>query len=253
MSWDIYATTSQCDHLQVLEKYTVSPLDFRTLTLTSNTSMNMRAPINAASMLRLYNNRALIAPDHPVYGYSVVPDPTRTQLEGYPFQKIMFNQGVRIMTPLFQASYYTRQGFCLKCNGTGSVPDWVVGPSGSLRHITGEKKLAQQIVKYVMTSVNPFNPTLVCAIRSYLYKKLGVNVNDQDISTAVSKALSAYQSIQQAQKTVQYMDPMEMIQDVVSINVTQDPTNPTAVYLSLVVLAYGSNDAIPLSMAIQTS
>jgi hypothetical protein len=253
VSFDFSAANRPCDHLQILERYTVSPLDFRTLTFASNTGLNMRAPINGKDMLRLYIKGVLVNPVDPVYGYAIVTDPERIQIEDYPFFKIFFNKPVRLRTPLIEVSYFTRVGFCLKCSATGSVSDWRVGPNGSINHVTGVKKLAQQSLKYVLTSKNPFNPALVCPIRSFLGKKFGMSITDSDIAAAVNTALSTYQSIQRAQKTVQTMEPQEMIKDVVSVEAAQDPEDPTKIYVAIVLTAYGSNQTIPLNVALQSS
>jgi hypothetical protein len=252
MSYDFSAANRPCDHLQILERYSINPLDFKTLNFSSNPVTNMRAPINSAAMLRLYIQDVLVNPADPVYGYSVVADPARIQEFNYPFSKVVFNKPVRLRTQLIEVSYFTRVGFCLKCNATGNVADWRVAPNGSIGHTTGVKKLAQQSLKYVLTSKNPFNQNLVCPIRSYLGKKFGMSITDQDISTAVTKALSTYQSIQRAQKTVQTMDPNEMIQDVVSVEARQDPEDPTKIYVAIVLTAYGSNETIPLNVALQS-
>lgn len=253
MSFDLSGANSGCDHLQILERYVVDVQDFRTLNYYPNQTLNMRAPINAPSMMRLYFNGTLVNPNDPNYGYSVVPDPTRTQLQSYPFSKVMFKNPIRQTTPLVEVSYFTRPGFCLKCGGTGKTPDWIVSPSGSLSEVTGVKKLAQQALKYVLTSQNPFNRNLVCPVRSYVGQKFGFTVTDQDISSATIAALATYQSIQKAQSTVQTMSPLEMLQDVVSVDAVQDTTDPTKVSLSIVISPYGTNQTIPLNVALQTT
>lgn len=252
MSFDLSSGAKHCDHLQILERYQLNFLDFRTIQYKANTQFNMRAPINGASMVRLYFKGVLVKPTDPNYGYSIVPDPLRVQT-GYTFSKIVFNQPIREVGSLIEVTYLTLQGLCLKCGGTGQVVDWTVSPNGSPNHVTGVKKLGQQALKYVTTSNNPFNQNLTCPIRKYIGKKFGLNVTDQDIATAVQKVLSTYQSIQKAQSTVQVMDPTEMIQDVQSVNATQDPNDPTVIFLSLVLLAYGSTEAIPLNLALQTT
>lgn len=253
MSFDISASVGgACDHLQILERYVVDFRDFRTLHYKTNDAFNMRAPINGVSMVRLYIKGSLVKPSDPVFGYTIVPDPLRVE-SSYPFQKIVFNQPVRELGSLIEVTYLTHQGFCLKCGGSGKVVDWTVSPAGSLNRVTGAKKLAQQALKYILTSRNPFNPNLTSPIRGYLFHKFGVTMTDHDIATAVTNAMSTYQSIQKAQGTVQQMDPAEMIRDVQSVSATQDPNDPTVVNLSLELLAYGSTEAIPLNLALQTT
>lgn len=252
MSYDISAGSQTCDHLQILERYTLDRFDFRTLHYAGDASLNMRAPINGASYVRLYFKGTLVNPADPVYGYSIVPDPDRLQT-GYSFQKITFDRPVRLTRPLIEVSYVTRQGFCLKCRGLGRVVDWSVSPSGGLNHVTGVQKLAQQATKYIITSNNPFNQNLTTLIRSQVGKKFGVTVTDQDVAASVSRVMAAYQSIQRAQSTVQTLDPTEMIQDVLGVSAAEDPTDPTVVNVGVELQPYGQAQAIPLNLALKTN
>lgn len=252
MSFDISSGPRSCDHLQILERYQLNPFDFRTLQYKANTQFNLRAPINGVSLVRLYFKGVLVSPSDPNYGHTIVVDPSRVQ-ESYPFQKIVFNKPIRERTPLIEVSYITIEGACLKCGGTGQVTDWSVSPSGTLNRIHGRRKLGQACMKYMLTSRNAFNPNLTTPIRSYIGKKFGLTVSDSDIATAVTNALSAYQSIQKAQSTVQTLDPHEMIQDVQSVSAAQSPSDPTVVNLSVAVLTYGSSEAVPLNLNLQTT
>jgi len=254
MSYDLSSIAQNCDHLILLERYRISVTDFQTLQFSSppSTTVNMRAPINGAAMLKLFIKGVPVLPTDPLFGYSVVPDPSRV-LADYVFSKILFNQPVRQVGSLVEVTYFTRQDFCLKCGGTGQVVDWKTSQSGSLLHTVGEKKLSQQVFKYLLTSINPFNPALVCPIRSYVGQKFGLSITDQDISSAVTTALATYQTIQAAQSTVQTLSPQEMIKNVVSVEARQDPTDPLTVYLALQVTVYGLAQPIPLNITLQSN
>ena len=246
-----------CDDMQLLERYTINFQDFVTLQYKPSTNftptINMRAPINGASFVRLYLKGQLVNPNDPNFGYSIVPDPTRIQEQGLPFQKIVFNNQVRTIGDLVEVTYITPTPFCLKCGGTGLLVDWTIAPSGELNKVHRRAKLGQQCVKYVLTSRNPFNSNLTTQIRALIGQKFGVVVTSQDIATEVTKALNAYQSIQAAQSTVQQMDPQELIQSLQSVTATQSATDPTMINVSISVFAYGSTEAIPLNIALQTS
>lgn len=246
-----------CDHLQLLERYQVNFLDFRTLQYKPNTAFqpifNMRAPINGVSMVRLWLKGQIVKPTDPNYGYSIVTDLNRVQELGLPFQKIVFNNPVREVGDLVEVTYITHQPFCLKCGGSGLAVDWTIAPSGSLNKVRGRRKLAQQAIKYSTTSVNPFNPNLTTPVRQLVGKKFGVVVTDQDVATAITKALTTYQSIQKAQSTVQTLDPHEMLADIESVTAVQDSQDPTTVNISISIVAYGSTEAIPLNIALQTN
>jgi hypothetical protein len=209
----------------------------------------MRAPINGAAAVQVYLGGTLCPPGDPRYGYSIVPDPDRI-LQGYTFQKITFNKPVRLTQPLIEVSYITRQGFCIQCGGIGQVKDWEISTSGSLVHTHGVKKLAQQSLKYILTSKNPPAQNLVCNLKSFLNQKI-LNGSTQDIAASITSALQNYQSIQTAQKAVQTLSPGEVLRDVQNVSVQQDPNNPLLIYVSVVVTAYGVKEPIPLNIALQ--
>jgi hypothetical protein len=247
----------RCDDLQLMEKYTINFQDFVTLqykpTPNFTPSINMRAPINGAAFVRLFIKGVLVSPTDTNFGYSIVPDPNRIQEAGLPFQKIVFNNQVRTINDLIEVTYITPTPFCLKCGGTGMVVDWTVSSSGALNKVHRRAKLGQQVLKYALTSVNPFNSNLTTQIRELIGRKFGVSVTSQDIATQVSTVLNAYQSIQAAQVTVQQMDPQEMIQSIQSVTATQSQTDPTTINVNISVVAFGATEAIPLNIALQTT
>jgi hypothetical protein len=251
MSYDLACPRAACDHLQLLERYQINFKDFQTLEWTRDTSQNMRAPISSPSQVQLYFKGTLVAPDHPVYGYSCPIDTTRIQTN-YAFRKIVFNQPVRDLSSLIEVSYYTRQQFCDKCSGTGRVQDWQVDSNGSIRHIDKERKLGQQATKYILTSVNPFNPGVVCPLRSYYGKKINGSFSDTSVSQSVTSVLATYSTIQNAQRSVQAMDPQEILKSINSVTTTQPTDNPTTLLVSVSISAYGSNEAIPINVALSS-
>ena len=250
MSWD-YLSTVSCSHVQIKERYTLDVFDFKTLHYAANPVYNMRAPINGTDQVKVFLRGVLISPTDPILGYSVVPDPDRIETN-YTFSKIIFNKPVRMVQPLIEVTYPTRPVFCMKCAGVNTVNDWSNTPAGQLARVTQTNKLVQQCLKYLLTSVNPFNPNLSCRIKSYIAAKMGSNITD-DINNEVVRALGAYQTIQNAQQTVQTLDPEEVLKDITGIAVRQDPTNPMLVYLTTQVAAYGSRQNIPLNVALQAN
>lgn len=252
MSWDYKSATRPCGHEQILERYVLDAFDFRTLHVASDPQLNMRAPINGVAMTRVFLKGIQCPPNDPRFGYSIVPDPARIE-EGYTFSKIMFNHPVRLVRPLIEVSYITRQDFCIQCSATGQVNDWTISPSGALVKTHGVQKLVQQSLKYVLTSKNPFAPNLICHLKDYLGKKFNVSISAQDIVTEITKVLQNYQQIQGSQKTVQTLDPLEILRDVSSVSAQQDPTNPNLIFVSIVVTAFGQSQPIPMNIALQAT
>lgn len=252
MSYDYSLQSAACDHVVVRERYAIDFLDFKTLHYYYDQTLNMRAPINAPQALQLYFKGVLVPSDHPQLGYSCVVDPTRIQT-GYKFLKVVFNQPVRMLNPLIELNYITRAAFCPKCQGSGVVSDWQVENDGSLAEVTLAPKLSQQILKYILTSNNPFNPALTCPVVSYLGQKEVSTITTNNITQAVNKILATYMSIQRAQRTVQHLDPQEMLKSVNSVVTTQSATDPTNFNIALTVTTYGSSQPIPVNLNLTTT
>lgn len=242
-----------CDHQQSFERYVVNQTDFRTLNYASEPSINMRAPINGSSAVQIWVHNEEIKSTDPVYGWQVVIDPDRVETVNgvdVSFYKIVFNQQVRLLLPLIEVSYITRQDFCLKCSATGFLNDFKESVSGTFTHVTQVTKLAQKALKWVLTSRDPFYPTFVCAIKTFIGRKLGIQISDTDIQTAVINALTNMQQVQQAQSTVQNLEPQEILKDIVNVTAVVDPNDPTIVRVSAIISNYSGTTA-PLGFTIR--
>jgi hypothetical protein len=244
------APIGACDHHQSFERYVVNPYDHRTLNYAGNTAINMRAPINGASAIQIWISGEQVKSTDPVYGWQVLSDPDRVQIgTAETFYKIVFNRPVRLVIPLIEVSYITNQDFCLKCSTLGSLNDFKPANTGSFVHVTQVNKLAQKALKWVLTSQDAFYPTFVCLLKSYLGKKLGVTVTDTDIQSEVLNALTTMQQVQQAQGTVQTLDPQEILQNIVSVSATLDPNDPTSVIVQCTISNY-SGQSVPLGLTL---
>jgi len=240
-----------CDHQQSFERYVVNQDDFRTLNYAGDPSINMRAPINGQSNVQMWVSDQQVYSDDPVYGWTVSQDPDRVDLTTQDtFYKIVFNQPVRVVLSLIEVSYITRQDYCLKCSATGALNDFKPSASGDFLHITMGNKLAQKLLKWVLCSQCPFYPSFTCAIKSYIGKKLGIQITDTDIQTEVVNTLGTMQQVQQAQGTVQTLQPQEILKDIVSVTAATDANNPTAVNVAATVSNY-SGQTVPTGFTIR--
>jgi hypothetical protein len=241
-----------CDHHQWFERYVVNEDDFVTLNYASMPSINQRAPINGAQSVQMWINGEEVESTDPTYGWQVLLDPDRIEVGVTDlFYKIVFNNPVRIVLPLIEVSYITRQDFCLKCSATGYLNDFKLGVGADpFAQVTQTTKLAQKALKWILTSRCPFYPTFVCAIKSYVGRKLGVQITDTDIQTAVVNALTNLQQVQQAQGTVQNLDPQEILKDVINVTAVIDSQDPTLVRVSATVSNY-SGQAAPLGFTLR--
>ena len=239
-----------CDHHQWFERYVVNQNDFRTLNYASMPSINMRAPINGAVQMWIHGEQ-VYATD-PIYGWQIELDPDRIDLTTENvFYKIVFNNPVRLVLPLIEVSYISTQDYCLKCSATGYLNDLKLGAGSSpFSEVTQATKLAQKALKWILSSRCPFYPTFVCAIKSYLGRKLGIQITDTDIQTAVVNALTNMQRVQQAQSTVQNLDPQEILKDIVNVSAAIDQQDPTLVRVSATVSNYSGQTA-PLGFTLR--
>lgn len=251
MSYDLDVMAAPCDHAQTLERYVVNPLDFRTLNLAANPSMNMRAPVQLGTM-QVYVGGQLVSPTHPVFGYSLVKDPDRLESEDT-FFKIVFNKQVRVLITLVEVSYFTRMPFCLKCNGFGVLNDLKRAANGGFLHIFQTSKMVQKVLKFVLASTCPFYPQYTNPIKTYIGKKFGVTVTDSDIANAIATSLQSIKTIQNAQRTVQNLDPLEQVKDVTNILAVTDPTDPTAVRVTAQVSSFGTSTSQPIGFSLTTT
>jgi hypothetical protein len=257
-TYDFDTLQNQCDHQQHMERYQVNPNDLRTLQLVADPSINMRGPINGIAYVEIFIHGEPITQADPNYGYQILADPNRIQMHGSNefFYKIVFNGEVRLVRPLIEVNYITRQPYCLKCNGTGVLNDFAQSSSGSLLRIGGLLKLSQRVLKMVLTSRCAFYPQFTCPIKDYVGRKFGVTITDADIANAVVGSLNNLKQIQIAQNAFQTLSPEETLRDFTNILALQDPIDPTVVHVSGTVISFTSSNigtlvSTPLEFSIQ--
>lgn len=241
-----------CDHHQWFERYIVNLNDFRTLNYAGNPAINMRAPINGASSVKIWISGEQITSSDPIYGWQVILDTDRIDnTTENTFYKIVFNKPVRLLLPLIEVSYISRQEYCLKCSATGYLNDLKQGVGAApFSEVTQVTKLAQKALKWILTSRCPFYPTFVCTIKGYMGRKLGIQITDTDLQTSVVNALTNMQKVQQAQSTVQNLDPQEILKDIVNVTAVIDQQDPTIVRVSATVSNYSGQSA-PLGFTLR--
>jgi len=243
-----------CDHHQWFERYVVNQNDFRTLNYAGNTSINQRAPINGPNAVQMWISDEQVQSTDPIYGWQVVLDPDRVEVVNgvnTSFNKIVFNNPVRLVLPLIEVSYITQVQYCLKCSATGFLNDFKLGVGADpLAEVTQTTKLAQKALKWILSSRCPFYPTFVCTIKSYIGRKLGIQITDTDLQTSVVNALTNMQKVQQAQSTVQNLDPQEILKDIVNVTAIIDQEDPTIVRVSATVSNYSGQTA-PLGFTLR--
>lgn len=250
MSYDLDSRLSVCDHQQSFERYVVDVVDFRTLHLAGNVTLNMRAPINGASLVQVSIRGKVVPPNHPVFGYSITPDVNRVA-NADQFYKIQFNRPVRFFVPLIEVSYITIKNYCLKCGTVGQLNNLKPASNGSVLHVVGTDKLTLKVLKFLLTSVCSFYPNFTSRLKTFIGKKFGVSITDADISNEVINSLQNVKAIQSAQRNVQTLDPLEILKDVNNLQTIQIDVNSVAV--SGVLTSYGNPIGTPVSFSLTSS
>jgi hypothetical protein len=237
VSYDFDSRLTACSHRIDLERYVVDTVDFRTLHLADNPTLNMRAPVNGVATVQLRISGELVQPGDPNYGYALLPDENRL-LTPDRFLKIMFNKQVRWFVPLIEASYVTLQPYCLRCASQGQCNDFQVAQTGSFQRIVDTDKLVQKVLKFILTSRHAFYPQYTCKLRSYVGHKFGVSVTEADVASQITDSLQNIKQIQSAQRTVQSLSALEMLKDITAI--TTNMPDPTSMTVQCSVVSYGT-------------
>lgn len=148
----------------------------------------------------------------------------------------------------YELSYLTTLGTCPKCLGSGFEFDLSVDVLGHLVTVENETKLMQDMVKGTITikGSNPYYTWYGTVIDALIGSKLANFTNirvavSQDVNNLV-KNLKDMQS-QQALIVGQNVTPNEMINQLISITVTQpDPNNePTTIQIAIVFDSQAGN------------
>jgi hypothetical protein len=123
--------------------------------------------------------------------------------------------------------------------------------NGSVLHIVGTNKLVQKVLKYVLTSVCAFYPQYTSRLKTFIGRKFGFAITDTDISNEVMTALQNLKQVQSAQRTVQALDPQEMLKDINNLQTIQ--IDPNSVAVSGVLVSYGAPNGVPVSFSLTTA
>jgi hypothetical protein len=251
MSYDLDVTLGNCDHRQSFERYIVDTTDFKTLHLAEDPTLNMRAPINGREFVELFIGGKSVPQDHSIYGYTVEKDsnPIAT-LDN--FSKITFNKPVRLLIPLIEVSYFTRQTSCLKCNAYGKLNDLKKASSGSVLKVITESKLAQRCLKFILTSKCLFYPSFTCRLKTYIGKKFGSNITEADITQEIVQALERLKQVQTSQRQIQTLEAGETLKGIASVVVKEDTLDPTLVRVRATVSSF-QNGVTPLNFSFRVN
>lgn len=251
MSYDFDTRQSPCDHYQRRERVVVSPDDFMTLINATDPYVYMRGILSSANTVKVKIGGQYVDANHPIYGWSVKPD-TSSYYEQQR-SKIVFNKQVRLTDLTIMIEYFCTPASCLKCNGYSKTNDFVPNTQGTFTHITEHNKLIHRTNKFLLTSRCDFYPKFTSQLKTFIGRKFGLSLTEDDISQEVVTALENLRNIQLAQKTVQTLSPQEILRNVESVTSLRDENDPTLVTSQVTISSYGPNRISPLTFILRTS
>jgi phage baseplate assembly protein W len=180
------------------------------------------------SPLRSYRGRTIVP------AWNLVRDPKDVDPHA---RKIVFDEALRANDDIFEVSYYTRRSECRRCLGLGIENDLRHDRKGEPIWAEGQTLLLQEVDKIIFTiqGSHVFHRWYGTNIMDMIGSKIvggGQQVEVQLVSE-ISNALSKYQQIKEEQSMYQPVVDSEMLQRVVSLDVSQDANDPTVFYVQI--------------------
>ena len=238
MSYDFNTLPRPCDHVIQAERLAIS-LDNRTLYSLDMPTQRMTSVINGTATVQLSINGVVVPPGHPVYGWTIQPDELSWPANSR--AKIVFVRPVLGRSLLIRLRYTTLAYCCTKCGGSSKLLDYSLAGNGSFLHITGQPKLIQRILKFILTSVCTFYPTLTCPLKTYIAKKFGRTVTSDDVDGVVRTAMANLQAVQNLQAKYQTLEAAEVLRGVSGVTATQDTKDPRVVHVGVNIVGPAGN------------
>ena len=221
MSFDIKLTT-KCDHLIYREQTTID---------SDQHTIRTAYPIASIGTVKVYVCGNLI----PNTMYNVVNDfndPT--------VRVIYLKNRWKSPTDYFEINYLTTINYCNKCLGSGYYDDLSYDTQGNLAVVKDEYLLMQNVEKFTITKItsNPFHQEIGSALESLIGQRVtNISFLISQITSQVTMSLKKLQDFQtQLIKTGREVSLGEQLQAVISVNVTQNPNDPTILNVTVNVV-----------------
>lgn len=198
-------------------------------------SLRLFQPISNDNV-RLWYNGEEIPQNAPGFSWSLVLD--EFSAKESPRKKIYFARPIRDIAGYFEVSYTVSPDLCRKCYGLGILYDHQFDKAGRLILLVFEQKLIQQVTKMLMTLLgsNPFVPGYGTSIPEIIYTAISDPGGlQQQLVTEVSLALEKQRNIHYYQTEVQYLDPREILDQLLNVDVLRSTTDPRVYYIQVQV------------------
>lgn len=167
--------------------------------------------------------------------WQVVHDGTRDALA----RVVRFSEAFATGSDTFEMSYTTKREHCRRCNGLGIENDFRIDNGGEPLFVEDARLLLQEAEKIVFTvkGSHAFHAWYGTSLLQLVGRKIlrGGQVLESQLVAEISAALNRYQQIKARQARLQPVSDKEMLRRVASIEVRQDPSDPTVFDVSVVL------------------
>jgi len=176
--------------------------------------------------------------------WSLVIDPNT--LSDRPSRFIVFDRTIESTTDLVELGYTTIRQECRRCGGVGIENDWQYTSAGALVKVRNFDLLRQEVMKvtYTEKGSNPFHPWY----GTLLLESIGKKLTDQGITqnlilSDLQEAFRRWQAVKKKQEedVGQVVSDEEFPARLVVVNMKQDATNPTILYVDALVQSRSNN------------
>jgi phage baseplate assembly protein W len=166
-------------------------------------------------------------------------------------RSVLFREPLRTNS-ILKVTYAVPGERCLRCRATFVENDYRFGKDGEPILITNEDLLVQASQKIVLTEQgsNPFQTWYGTRIHEHIGMKI-IGAVTATIHDDITRALAAFQQLQERQAKVQSISTKERLYTILSINSQNDPNDPTFVTVDVVV-SNASGEPISLSIVFTT-
>jgi len=180
--------------------------------------------------LRQYRSRMIVP------GWQLVKD---TATGDDPMaRKILFDEPLRTADDEFELSYYTIRAVCRRCMGIGVENDFRYDRKGDPVFTRNQNLLLQEVEKIIFTvkGSNTFHRWYGTTLTDMIGSKAvgGGSIVESQLVGQISSTINRYQQLKERQSKSQPVPRAELLNKVVSIDVTQG-RDPTVFFVSIVL------------------
>lgn len=213
-----------CDHTVRFEEVLIKD-DLKTIIIPR--------VIASPDNVRLYINDYEMISSDPKNGWNIQPIPGVKPFKS----KIVLNTARRSQSDYYKVSYICMASYCPKCSGLRIINDESYNSLGLVATVENEPKLLQEVQKGITTVLgsNPFHVWLGTRINALVGAKIfNVEYLKAQLMSEISRYFEKYHDVQTQQGQYQYVSDREAYDQLISIEITQDPVEVSAWTIAII-------------------